>query len=59
MQDIHKSELFSCIHTYNRSGRQLRNLLGGVSLEVKNGLAAQIPGLCVPKMNEGDGALTL
>lgn len=36
------------------AGRQLRSLLGGISLEVKNGRGK---GVCVSKSSQGDGAL--
>lgn len=38
------------------AGRQLRNLLGRISLEVKSGLVGRIPGVGTPKSIEGDGA---
>lgn len=58
-QETHKILLFSCIHTLVRAGRQLRNVLGGVLLEVKGGLMEESPGACAPTTKKGRRALPL
>lgn len=58
MQDSHKT--FPVPLPTIGAGRQLRSLVGGVSLGVKDGLGDGPPGVCVcRKISEGDGASTL